>query len=78
MPISPNLIKCYKYIDDNSKNYVKELEEIVKIPNVSSDPAASKNLSKMIDWMSNKLKSLGFQIIMKEPDYNEYKANLLT
>ena len=74
MPIPLDVVKCYKYIDLHSKSYVEELKEIVKIPNVSSDPDCKNHLSTAIKWTSTRLKQLGFNILLKEPDYQKYKV----
>ena len=75
MPIPPHIVSCYKYIDAHTKQYIEELRQIVKIANVSSDPDAKTQLGALIRWMSNRIKGLGFNIILKEPDYEKYKAN---
>ncbi|XP_011503237.1 PREDICTED: cytosolic non-specific dipeptidase-like [Ceratosolen solmsi marchali] len=75
MPIPPDVVKCFKYIDLQSKNFIEELRQIIKIPNVSSNPVAKGDLITMIYWMSNRLKQLGFQTQLKEPDYEKYKGN---
>jgi acetylornithine deacetylase/succinyl-diaminopimelate desuccinylase-like protein len=76
MPIPPEVVKCYKYIDSQRKNYIEELRQIVKIPNVSSDPSAKADLTKIIQWMYHRLKQLGFQTKLIESDRKKHKANI--
>lgn len=75
MPIPPEVVKCYKHIDSRSKSYIEELRRIVKIPNVSSDPDAKDHLAALIQWMTARLRQLGFSTLLKQPDYRKYKAN---
>lgn len=65
MPTAPEIIKCYKHIDSNKKKYVDELREIIKVPNVSSNRKADKQMSILIHWLENRLKKLGFSISLK-------------
>ncbi|XP_001603718.1 cytosolic non-specific dipeptidase-like [Nasonia vitripennis] len=76
MPIPPDVVKCYKHIDTCSKKYVNELKQIVKIPNVSSDPDAKNHLSTLIKWMSSRMKQLGFNILLKQPYHETYKGHI--
>ncbi|XP_058802620.1 cytosolic non-specific dipeptidase-like [Phymastichus coffea] len=75
MPIPPDLVKCYKYLDLNSQNHIEELRKLVNVPNVSADPYAKDHLSALVRWISKRLKNLGFNLVTKIPDYKNYKGN---
>lgn len=74
MPIPEEVVKCYKYIDSHVKDYVDELKEIVRVPNISSDADAKKPINDLIKWMSDKLKSLGFTILLKRPEGKKFQV----
>ena len=68
MPIPPQVIKCYKYIDNEKSNYVDELKSIVAIAGISgkSEPKFQKQLSLLIEWLEDRLKGLGFSVELRE------------
>ncbi|XP_033208561.1 cytosolic non-specific dipeptidase-like isoform X2 [Belonocnema kinseyi] len=65
MPTPPEVIKCYKYIDNQQKKYVEELRKIVGIPTISSNLRAHKQISALIHWLESRLKKLGFTVALK-------------
>ncbi|XP_014207108.1 cytosolic non-specific dipeptidase-like [Copidosoma floridanum] len=75
MPTPPDVTRIYRHIDSRKKCYVDELREIVKIPSISSDPTAANHLKKLIKWTTSRLKNLGFNLVLKTPDYKTYKGN---
>ena len=66
MPIPPDVVKCYKYIDYNKKKYVEELRKIVGIPTISSNTKAHKQIHALTRWLESRLKKLGFEVSLKE------------
>lgn len=74
MPIPAEVLKCYKYIDAHAKSYIDDLREIVKVPNISSDPASNKDIKHLIMWMTDKLKDLNFQTVLKRPEGKKYQV----
>ncbi|KAL7291338.1 hypothetical protein TKK_0014938 [Trichogramma kaykai] len=66
MPIPANVVQCLKYLDRQKESHIEELRKLISIANVSSDPNAGKQLSKVVQWMSNRLKGLGFQVVLHE------------
>ncbi|KAJ8686953.1 hypothetical protein QAD02_022747 [Eretmocerus hayati] len=73
MPIPSEVVSCFKYVDLNVKSYIQELEQIVKIPNVSSDLEASSHLEDLVKWLIARLKQLGFTVQIREPDFSHPK-----
>lgn len=65
MPIPPQVIQCYKYIDSKQKDFVKELRELVSIPNISSNSGARSHVDTVIKWLEARLVLAGFRVDMK-------------
>lgn len=65
MPIPPQVVKCYKYIDSQEKIFIEELRELVAIPSISSNPKARSNVDFAIKWMQARLLRTGFTVELK-------------
>ncbi|AKP51061.1 dipeptidase [Cyclobacterium amurskyense] len=48
-----------KYIESNSKRFLDELIELLRIPSVSADPAYEKEVFKAADFVKNSLEAAG-------------------
>lgn len=76
MPIPPDVVRCYKYIDSNSKTFIDELKQLVEIPNVSSDVNSKNHLSTLVNWMFTRLENLGFKVDLKQPEFSPQKSKV--
>src|SRR3989304_77430 len=52
-----------KYAQDNRARFLDELKELVAIPSVSADSANKPDIQRAAEWLTTKLKNLGFQNI---------------
>ncbi|XP_046737736.1 cytosolic non-specific dipeptidase-like [Diprion similis] len=77
MPIPLQVVKCYKYIDSQQKQFIEELRELVKIPNVSSSSEARKYVDSAIKWLQARLVRTGFSVELKNTD-NKVLPELLS
>ena len=55
-----NLTDSIQYAHTNYENTLNELNELVKIPSVSTNPDHVSDMHKAANWLENKLTSLGF------------------
>jgi len=60
-----------KYLRDNRKRYLAELEEFLRIPSISTDPARKADVRRAAKWIANRLKSSGCKKadILKTPGH---------
>ena len=56
-------ITALKYAQDNRARFLDELKELVAIPSVSADSANKPDIQRAAEWLTTKLKKLGFQNI---------------
>ncbi|XP_015597191.1 cytosolic non-specific dipeptidase [Cephus cinctus] len=66
MPIPPDLVKVYKYVDTQRERYIQELRSIVSIESISSNINLRCKISLIIKWMATRLKKLGFKVQLLE------------
>ena len=52
-----------KFAKDNRPRFLNELKELVAIPSVSADSARKPEMKRAAEWLTAKLKKLGFQNI---------------
>jgi acetylornithine deacetylase/succinyl-diaminopimelate desuccinylase-like protein len=57
----PNKSKALLYANENLPKFKSELEDLVKIPSVSTDPNHNVDIRKTAEWLKSKLSILGFQ-----------------
>ena len=50
-----------KFAQDNRPRFLNELKELVAIPSVSADSAHKPDIKRAAEWLTVKLKNLGFQ-----------------
>ena len=48
------------YADDHFDTFVGELEDLLRIPSVSTDSAYAKHVQQAADWLANRLDAAGF------------------
>lgn len=48
-----------KYIDDNAAAHLKEFQELVAIPSISSIPARANDVTRAAQWIQQKMKAIG-------------------
>lgn len=53
------LRKMYQYIDEHSKEYIKNLSDAVAIKSVSAWPECRPDITKMVHWVKEKLEAEG-------------------
>lgn len=53
-----------QFAKENRSRFLDELKELVGIPSVSADSAYKPDMKRAADWVSTKLKSLGFENVM--------------
>lgn len=58
MTVDPT--SAIQYAHANHREALNELQELVSIPSISTDPAHKKDMLKAAQWLENKLTSLGF------------------
>lgn len=51
----------------DEKQHVKELQEFIRIPSVSADPAYAKDVRKAADWMAKRLRKAGLENVESIP-----------
>ena len=63
--------KALAYADANFENFVSELEDFLRIPSISTDPAHAGDVSDAANWLAEHLRSLGIQRVevMKTPGH---------
>ncbi len=49
------------YAADHSETFVQELEELLRIPSISTDPAYADDVRRCADWLVEHLRGLGFE-----------------
>ncbi|MAT44515.1 MAG: peptidase M20 [Anaerolineaceae bacterium] len=57
----PNKTEALLYANENLPKFKSDLEDLVKIPSVSTDPNHTTDIRKTADWLKSKLSDLGFQ-----------------
>ena len=53
--------RALEYAHQNREHFRNELEEIVSIPSVSTDPDAKAEMQRAAEWLAGKLRKLGMQ-----------------
>lgn len=56
------LQEIFLHIDTNKDAYISRLREAVEIPSVSAIPEKRKDVFRMVEWMKEKLKTLGADV----------------
>ena len=56
-----------QYAHNNRERFLEELEEFVRIPSISTDPAAKADMQKAAEWVSSQLMALGMQNVKIYP-----------
>lgn len=51
-----------KYIDDNFAAHLKEYQELVAIPSISSIPAHAGDVARAAEWIQQKMKAIGLSV----------------
>ena len=59
MPVSRSA--ALQYAHNNRDRFLEELEEFVRIPSISTDPAAKADMQKAAEWVASQLHTLGMQ-----------------
>ncbi len=50
-----------EFYEANKERFLQELKEFLSIPSISTDPAHKKDINAAVDWLKNKLETLGFE-----------------
>lgn len=50
-----------RYLTEQAGRYVEELQELLRIPSVSADPACQPHLRRAAEWVHNQFRNLGFR-----------------
>ena len=78
MTVSPDA--ALEYAQNHRERFLNELKEFVRIPSVSTDPAAKNDMQKAADWVAHQLLTLGMQNVRVYPTdghpvvYGEYMS----
>ena len=76
--MSDNLSKALKYMEDNRKRYLSELQEFIRIPSISTNAENKKDIEKTANWVANQLNAIGMENVQVFPTaghpvvYGEY------
>lgn len=74
----PNIDKAIEFAHEQRTRFLEELGELIAIPSISADSAYDKDIQRAAEWLSAKLKSLGFDKVQIMPTeghplvYGEY------
>jgi len=61
------LTAALAYAQDNRARFLEELKAFVRIPSVSTDPAAKPEMQRAAQWVADQLRSLGLQNVAIYP-----------
>ncbi|PSQ79979.1 MAG: peptidase M20, partial [Bacteroidetes bacterium QS_8_68_15] len=50
-----------EYADDHQDRFTGELEELLRIPSVSTDPEYADDVQQAAHWLASHLRSIGLQ-----------------
>ncbi|KAK4877594.1 hypothetical protein RN001_010100 [Aquatica leii] len=76
LPPSSVLSSLFSYIDEHKHQYIQNLREAVAIQSVSGNSENRKDVNKMIEWTSNRLKSLGCKVDLKHIGFDDKGLSL--
>jgi len=65
--MSQTLDTAVKYAQDNASGFIQELNELLRIPSISTDPDRKADMGKAADWIAGRLKTLGMQNVQILP-----------
>ena len=74
----PNIDKAIEFAHKQRTRFLEELGELIAIPSISADPAYDRDIQRAAEWLSAKLKGLGFDKVQIVPTeghplvYGEY------
>ncbi len=56
-----------QYAQENHSRFLDELKDFVRIPSVSTDPGAKKEMQRAAEWVAEQLRSLGMENVKVYP-----------
>ncbi len=59
--------KALEYANQNQERFLVELEEILKIPSISTDPEHSADMRRAAEWMAEQLRTIGMNNVQIMP-----------
>ena len=65
--MSDQRIAALEYARKNKKNFLNSLNEVLKIPSVSTDPAHLPDMQNAANWAASQLRDLGMQKVEIHP-----------
>lgn len=55
------------YLENNIERHLTEIQELISIPSVSSDPARKEDMQRAVDWIARRLQRAGMEQVEIHP-----------